>query len=65
MPTIQNYLNHIWYGALLFTFNYIIFLNGISYTTLSFEIDGTFCRYACGYGPKDICGNPNKHSYIK
>jgi len=58
---IQNHLSHIWYDVLLFIFNYIVFLNVISYTTLNFEIDGTFCKYAFGYGPKDIYGNPNKH----
>jgi hypothetical protein len=28
-------------------------------------IDFTFCRYACGYGPKDNRGNPNHHRSIK
>ncbi len=35
------------------------------YTTLDVEIDGTFCKYACGYGPKDNCGNINHNQSIK
>jgi hypothetical protein len=35
------------------------------YTNLSIEIDGTFCRYACGYGLEDNCGYPNNNQSIK
>jgi hypothetical protein len=34
-------------------------------TTLSIEIDGTFCRYACGYGLENNYEYPNNNQSIK
>jgi hypothetical protein len=35
------------------------------YTTLGAEIDGTFCKYACGYGLDDNCEDSNYSWSIK
>jgi hypothetical protein len=35
------------------------------YTTLSIEIDGTFCRYACEYELENNCGYPSNNQSIK
>jgi hypothetical protein len=61
MLWIQNHLGHIWYG---YSFLLCIDLFMSLYTTLSIEIDGTFCKYARGYGLEGNCGYPNHNRSI-
>jgi hypothetical protein len=49
---------------MVFCYSFLL-CNWFLYTTLSIEIDGTFCRYACGYGLEGNCGYPNHNQSIR
>jgi len=53
----------VWYFVIHFCYIINFFMS--LYKTLDVEMDGLFCKYACGHGPKDNCENLNHNWSIK
>jgi hypothetical protein len=68
-PMMKNHLGHSWYGFKTYKpFPLVIFANSkVSHSCVFlFDwVETTFCRYECGYGPKDHCEDPNHMRLIK
>jgi hypothetical protein len=66
-PSIKNHLGHTWYGFKTYRpFPLIIFASSNSFCVFWFDwMETMFCRYECGYGPKDHREDPNHMKSIK